>query len=209
MNRNSRATGLAFGPTALFLAALVVVACTSAPGASSSAAPPSVSSTPTVTTQPTLGAEPSGSRAATDVIVRTLGIGSSQTFPLLVKEIMERGDGECAKTREGARTIREETVKTYLASATGVERLIGLGVWLGTIEGAARSLASVEVVVPGQPSRLAYIILRVPAASDIDAPAGALAAIEISRLDAPSGASVPQGAELWFFTGDLVASVPC
>ena len=110
--------------------------------------------------------------------------------------------------------MREDRLKDFIANATGVERMIGdraTGevVWLGTLAGAARDLGSVEVVVPGSPSRLAYIVLRVPEGTDIGAPVGSLAAVEVRRLDVPSGVTVPPGADPWLFTGNLIASVPC
>lgn len=217
MTRGPSPAGLLGRPAVIVVLSIALAACTAAPGASPSAAPGTVATSPAAapsepgTVEPSLAAVPSESSASPDVTVRTLGQGSTETFQLLVSEILERGDhGNCVKTAEGERTIREESLKAYLASATGVERLIGPHVWLGSLEGAARSLGSVEVVVPGnRNSRQAYIVLRVPAGTDIDVPAGSLAAIEVSRLDAPAGVSVPPGAELWLFTGDLIASTVC
>ena len=135
-----------------------------------------------------------------------------------MKEILARGAyGNCVKTREGGATITEEQLRGYLAGATVAEHMIGdrsVGqrVWVGTLEGVARSFGSTEVVVSmGTNTRSAYIVMQVPEVSDvdIDAPVGSLAAVQILRLDAPQGASVPPGAELWLFTGNLIASMSC
>lgn len=209
MTRDRWAAHLPLRPAVVLVAALVMAGCTAAPGASSTAASGTLSASPTamVATSPagtTLEAD--GSAAVT---VRMLGEGPTETYGLLSREIMERGGvGNCLKMVETERGIGEDELKDLLADATGVERLIGESVWLGTLEGAARSQGSVEVVVPAKASRQAWIIARVPAGS-FDAPAGSLAAFGIRRLDAPAGASVPPGAELWLFTGDLLASMTC
>ena len=205
-----RRGGLALG-TASVLLALAVAACTVGSGASPSATPNGTSVSASVTIAPSQAPAPSESNSAPSVIVRTLGQGPSDTFALLMSEILERGEyGNCEKTAEGERTTREEDLREYLAGATGVERLIGPHVWLGTLEGLARSVDSGEVVVPSNPDvRVAYLILRVAQGSDFDAPVGSLAAIEVRRLDAPAGTTVPPGTAMWLFTGDLIASHPC
>lgn len=195
---------------AAWIAVLALAACAAPPGPTSP--PPTadigVSPSPTILST---GPVPSPSGASSAVLVRKLGQAWSGTFPLMTSEILERGEpGNCVKTKESERTIGEEPLKSYLATAAQTEAAIGGGVWLGTREGLARSLGSSEIVVPGdRTSRHAFIVLRVPEGSDIDAPAGSLAAIGIRRLDPPQGSVIPPGAELWLITGDLSASVPC
>ena len=196
---------------AVSIAILVMAACAAPPGPPTSIATIGTSPSPAPTIASSLAPVPSPSGGSSALIIRTLGQEQSETFPLMTSEILSGGErGNCVKTKQGERTISQERLKSYLAAATGVERLIGESVWLGTLGGAARSLGSTEIVVPGnRTSRLALIVLRVPTGSDIDAPAGSLAAIGIGRLDTPPGANVPHGADLWLFTGDLIASVAC
>jgi hypothetical protein len=120
---------------------------------------------------------------------------------------MWRGDaGDCPGTREGDLEfgVAEKDLRKYLAGAHGVEVMIGPRVWLGTLVGWARSLGSTEVRLPANPaSRYGSIILRVPKGLDIGLPVGALAAIQLRRLDAPSGVDLPVGAEIWGLSWDV------
>lgn len=207
--KQDRTAALPVRAALVLVATLVLAACTVAPGAPLTATPGSINPSPAppaATSSVDTSVEPSGAAALN---LRVLGGDGTEAFVLLSNEIGERGDGNCIKTREGERTIREDDLKGYIAGATGVERMIDVQVWLGTLAGVARSLGSAEVVVPPKTNRLAWIVARVPAGTDIDAPVGSLAAVEVRRLDAPAGAIVPQGAEIWFFTGNLAASVTC
>lgn len=208
------------GPALLVLVGLLVAACTvsgASPSsvASISPAPAIATSSPDTTMDVSPPATPSEPSASDAVLIRTLGATSSETFRLLLDEILARGEKtNCGKTIEGEAHTREDRIRDFIENATGVERMIGdrsTGeiIWLGTLEGYARDLGSVEVVVPEGPRRFAYAVLRVREGSGIDAPVGSLAGVQLRRIDVPSGASVPQGTDLWLYTGNLVASVPC
>lgn len=195
-------------PMTLLAAALITAGCAAAPGASP-AGEATIIPGPTAPIATSPVAAPSDPDPSPNVSVRKLGRDPTAMYGLLSREMLERGGiGQCLKMVETERGIGEEQLQAYLGAATGVERLIGESVWLGTLEGAARSLDSVEVIVPTEPSPRAWIIARIPEGSN-DAPAGSLAAYGIRRLEPPAGASLPHGAEVWLFTGDLLASMTC
>lgn len=120
---------------------------------------------------------------------------------------MTRGEPtDCLGSREGDLEfgVPEEDLRKYLAGAHGVEVMIGPRVWLGTLVGWARSLGSADVRLPASPtSRYGSIILRVPKDLGIGLEVGQLAAILLRRLDAPPGAELPAGAEIWGLSSNV------
>jgi hypothetical protein len=203
---------LGFG---LVACASTLVASPTMPSASvatdpATAVPPS----PTLMSSPTVS--PSLPSASPAVTVRTLGADFNDMEHLLEWEIMVRGDHRNCLKWTGHDGGHEDLAK-LLAKATGVERMIGQRVWLGTLEGAAKSLGSSEVVVPvhGE-SRAAWIVIHLPPkvgkwslVGAFEGPAGSLAAISLRREDIPDGATVPAGASVWFADGGTLVSMKC
>ena len=198
---------VAFGVVAC---ASTLVASPTPPANVATAQPTAVAPSPTLTTSPT--ASPSEPSASPAVTVRTLGKNWGETFPLLLEELMYRfGPGGRPGTWEPALdgVPRDADLKKYVAGARGVEVKIGPRLWLGTIEGWARSLDSTEIVVPENGgSQNAFIILRVPAKFEFSFPEGTLAAIRFRQVDAPAGVALPAGAELWVMTSSVAFTMP-